>query len=181
MSPGSPAVPGRPQAGEHAPYYERYVGLVPEEDVLAVLARQLDEVPALLGGLAEERAGFRYAPGKWSVKEVVGHVADTERIFAYRALRFARGDATPLPGFEQEGYVQHAGFGRWRLADLLAEWEHQRRANLLLLGHLDAAAWERRGEASGNQVSVRALAYVLAGHVRHHLAILAERYLGQAA
>lgn len=177
MASTAPTIPSRPAEGEYAPSYAGYVGRVPEGDVLAVLERQLEEVPALLAGLGEERAGYRYAPGKWSVKEVVGHVADLERVFAYRALRFARGDRTPVPGVEQDGYVAHAHFDRGTLADLLAEWENQRRANLLFFRRLDADAWARSGPASGAEVTVRALAYVLAGHLRHHLAVLSERYL----
>jgi hypothetical protein len=171
----------RPTPEEYAPFYAGYVGRVPEKDILAVLERQLDEFPALLGGLGEERALSRYAAGKWSVKEVVGHIVDGERVFSYRALRFARGDRTPLAGFEQEGYVANGGFDRRPLADLLAEWEHLRRANLLFFRHLDAESWGRSGIASNAEVTVRALAYILAGHLRHHLAILTERYLGEEA
>jgi hypothetical protein len=169
---------GRPAADEHAPYYGRYIGLVPEEDVLAVLAGQLDEVLPFLHGLAD-RADHRYAPGKWSIKEVVGHVTDTERVMAYRALRFARGDETPVPGFEQDDWMRHSPFGACRLADLVDEWGHVRRANIAFFRQLAPEAWSRRGTASGNPVTVRALAYILPGHVRHHLNVLRERYLGE--
>ena len=171
----------RPGADEHAPYYSRYIDLVPEADLLAVLAAQLDEVVPWLSGIGEERGDYRYAAGKWSIKEVVGHVVDTERIMSYRALRFARGDETPVPGFEQDDYMRHSPFDRRGLADLAEEWSDVRRASLSLLRPLDAAAWARRGTASGNPISVRALGYILAGHLRHHLAVLESRYLSAPA
>jgi len=170
----------RPSPDEYAPQYAGYVGLVPEEDVLAVLERQLAEVPAALAPFGEERAGFRYAPGKWSVREVVGHVADSERVFSYRALRFARGDATPLAGFDQDPYVAHSGAEACRLADLAAGWEHLRRANLALFRQFEPAAWSRAGEASDARVTVRALVWITAGHLRHHLRVLGERYAAAA-
>ena len=135
----------RPDASEYAPYYEKYISLVPAGEVVATLSEQLDETLALLRGLSEEQAGARYAPDKWSIKEVVGHVIDTERIFSHRALRFARNDQTPLPGYEQDDYVRAAGFDRRTLADIASEFEHVRRATLALLRSLDAEAWLRRG------------------------------------
>lgn len=167
----------QPGANEYAPYYERYISLVPAGDVVATLSRQLDDTLTLLRGLSEERADSRYAPGKWSIKELVGHVIDAERIFGHRAFRFARNDLQPLPGFEQDGYVAAADFGRRRLNELAAEFEHLRRANLYLFGSLDETAWLRRGTASDSEVSVRALAYIMAGHEAHHMRILRERYL----
>ena len=149
---------------------------VPDGDVLELLSRQIEDTAALLGAVPEARAGHRYAPDKWSIREVVGHVCDAERIFAYRALRFARGDETPLAAFEEKAYVPAARFDTRTLAELVAELRDVRRATLSLLRNLDAAAWDRWGTASGHRVSVRALAYVIAGHERHHLAILRERY-----
>jgi hypothetical protein len=166
-----------PEQTEYMPYYERYVALVPAGDILATLAGQLASTQSLLRGINEDRAGHRYAPDKWSIKELVGHISDTERIFAYRALRFARNDRTELPGFEQDGYIQHAGFDARSLESIVKEFEFVRRANLLMLSHLDDAAWHRRGLASGGEVSVRALAYIMAGHERHHMEILRTRYL----
>src|SRR5262249_48679154 len=131
----------------------------------------------LLGGVSPERADFRYAPGKWSIKEVVGHVIDTERIFSYRALRFARNDKTPLPGFEQDDYMPYTNFAQRELSDLAREFEHVRQATLFLFRNLDAAAWERRGTASGGELTVRAMAYVTAGHEIHHRTILQTKYL----
>ena len=173
----SATAPARPGSDEYAPYYEKYTSLVPEGDVVETLRRQAAETLALLRSVDEEQAGSRYEPGKWSVKEVVGHVIDTERIFAYRALRFARGDRTELPGFEQDGYIENAEFDRRTLRDLAEEFEHVRGATLKLFGSLSPEAWLRRGTASGNQVSVRALAYIAAGHEAHHVNILRTRYL----
>ena len=166
-----------PATTDYASYYGRYVSLVPEGDILATLTGQLDATLALLRGIDEEKAGHRYAPDKWSIKELVGHITDAERIFAYRALRFARNDRTELSGFEQDDYIRYANFDDCRLSDLVEEFEHVRRANLQMLGHLDAEAWQRRGVASGSEVSVLALAYIMAGHEKHHVQILKTRYL----
>ena len=175
MSATSPVT--RPEAGEYAPYYEKYVSLSRDGDVIETLERQAAETLALLGGLPEERGASRYEPGKWSVKELFGHVIDGERVFAYRALRIARGDRTPLPGFEQDDYVAHGRFDARTLRDLCDEYEHVRHATLALLRSFDAEAWRRTGTASDNPVSVRALAHIIAGHEAHHLRILRERYL----
>lgn len=168
----------RPKATEYAPYYDKYVSLVADSsNILESLDRQLDETLALLGRIPEERADFRYAPGKWSIKELVGHIIDAERIFSYRALRFARNDKTPLEGFEQDDYIRGASFDDYRLADLASEFAHVRRATLSLFKHLNEEAWGRTGIASDNQVSVRALAYMIAGHELHHMEILRSRYM----
>lgn len=167
----------RPGPGEYAPFYAGYVARVPDGDVLATLEAQLREAVSLLEGVPAGREGHRYAPGKWSVREVVGHVADAERIFAYRALRFARGDRTPLPGFEENGYVRAAGSDARPLAELTGELRTVRLATLSLFRGLPAEAWSRSGEASGAPVTVRALAWIAAGHAAHHLHVLRERYL----
>ncbi|HYE16440.1 MAG TPA: DinB family protein [Pyrinomonadaceae bacterium] len=177
MSASSASSAERPGAGEHAPYYERYVSLVPDGDVVATLGRQFAETRALLEGISEEKAGSRYAEGKWSIKELVGHLIDAERVFAYRALRFSRGDTTPLPGFEQDDYVRAADFDSRTLRSLALEFEHVRASTILMLQGLGAEAWGRRGTASDSEVSVRALAYIIAGHELHHVRILRERYL----
>lgn len=166
-----------PEATEYAPYYGRYVSLVPAGDILTVLSEQLDSTQRLLRGIDEEKAAHRYAPDKWSIKELVGHIIDTERIFAYRALRFARNDLTGLPGFEQDDYIRHADFDACPLGELVREFEFVRGANLLMFKHLSDEAWQRRGIASGGEVSVRALAFIMAGHERHHMEILRTRYL----
>lgn len=168
--------PKRPHDDEFAPFYAGYVARVPEGDVLALLSEQGDETQRRLGGLSTDQALYRYAPGKWSVKEVLGHLADAERIFAYRALRIARGDETPLPGFDENLYVPAGNFDQRDLAHLLAELATVRAATLSLLRTLDDAAWRRRGLCNNHPVSVRALAFIVAGHELHHVNVLAERY-----
>jgi uncharacterized damage-inducible protein DinB len=167
----------RPGTDEYAPYYGTYIGKVPDGDLRSILSSQLAETLALIQSIPESRGGHRYAPDKWSIKEVLGHLADSERIFSYRARRIARGDATPLPGFEQDDYVPAGGFDGRTLGDLADELAAVRQATIHLFAHLDQAALERRGTASGKPVSVRALAYIIAGHELHHLGILKTRYL----
>ena len=167
----------KPAAGEYAEYYDRYVSIVPEGDVVRTLVLQLEETLELLRSIPEERAGYRYGPDKWSIRELVGHIVDTERIFAYRALRISRGDETPLAGFEQVAYVPASGAEGRTLSSLAEELEHVRRGNILMFESLPSEAWSRRGSASEAEVTVRALAWILAGHERHHVNILRERYL----
>jgi hypothetical protein len=167
----------RPRPEELGAYYHGYVDLVPAGDVLALLGDGLAETRALLARFGEARGGHRYASGKWSVKEIVGHLIDAERVFAYRALRMARGDATPLAGFEQDDYVARAGSDRRTLADLGEELGLLRQANLCFFRSLEPAAWERRGTASDNPFVVCAFPYLLAGHEAHHRRVLSERYL----
>jgi uncharacterized damage-inducible protein DinB len=166
----------KPDASEHAPYYSRYVDLVADGDILETLAGQIGGTLAELQKVSDEASLKRYAPGKWSVREVVGHLIDTERVFAYRALRFARNDGAVLPGFEQDDYVREAQFDRRPWADLQEEFEAVRQSNLLMFRGLDGAAWLRRGVANGNAMSVRAAAYVIAGHELHHMGVLREKY-----
>lgn len=168
---------GAPEATEYAPYYGRYIGLVGRPDVVTALEDQPRDTLALLSGLAEEQGDYRYASDKWSIKEMLGHVVDTERVFSYRALRFARNDATPLASFEQDGYVRAGEFGDRSLADLIEEFIAVRRATVWLFRGLSTEAWTRIGIASGNPVSVRALAYIVAGHELHHRNVLKEKYL----
>jgi uncharacterized damage-inducible protein DinB len=166
----------RPQSGEYAPYYDRYIALVEGDEILNTLDQQRRQTMLLLSGRDEEDGNFRYAPGKWSAKEVLGHVCDTERIFAYRALRISRGDSTPMAGFEQDDYVRNGPFANLALSDLVEEFIAVRRATLSLLRNVDEAAWLRRGVANKNEVTVRALAYIIAGHELHHRRILEEKY-----
>jgi len=166
----------QPQAGEYAPHYEPYITLVKGSDIMGLLEAQRLQMIQLFAGRSERDGNFRYAPDKWTVKEVLGHVTDTERILAYRALRIARGDRTPLPGFEQDDYVRAAGFGERTLADLSTEFSHVRSATLALFASLDKEAWTRRGIANNNEVTVRALAFIIAGHELHHRNILNDRY-----
>jgi hypothetical protein len=170
------AIP-RPQADEYAAYYGNYISKVPEGDLLALLSTQIDDTLKLLRSIPEARGTHRYAPDKWSIKDVFGHLGDTERIMSYRALRIARGDATPLPGFEQDDYVPAGHFDRRTLADLGDEFAAIRRATVHLFRHLDDVALARRGSASGYPFTPRALAYVIAGHERHHVGILKTKYL----
>lgn len=167
----------RPPSGEYAPYQAGYVASVPEGDIFEILSRQMETFPAFLRSFGEAGGDHRYAPGKWSVKELVGHINDSERVFAYRALRFARGDETPLPSFEQDDYVPRGSFDSRTLESLASEFAHIRAATLDLFYPLDPDALARRGSASGFVVSVRAMAFVIAGHVAHHESVLRERYL----
>jgi uncharacterized damage-inducible protein DinB len=167
---------GRPQAGEYAANYERYISLVEGPDILATLGDQRRGMMLLLSGRDEADGDFRYAPDKWTAKEVLGHVCDTERIFAYRALRIARADATPMEGFEQDDYVRNGPFARRPLGEWIEDYIAVRRATLSLLRNLDETAWTRRGVANKNEVTVRALAYIIAGHELHHRGILEEKY-----
>jgi hypothetical protein len=168
----------RPKGDEFAPYYAGYIDAVPYGDVVHALESQLADTLGLIRGLPESRGEHRYAPGKWTIKEVIAHVSDCERVFAYRLLRIARGDATPLAGFEQDDYVRRGNFGARTLADLAQELEYVRRANLVLFASLDDEAMSRRGTANNQAISARALAYIIAGHERHHVKILRSRYLG---
>lgn len=169
-----------PDASEYATYYGRYISLVGGHDVVAALEEQPRETLALLSTLSDEQGDYRYAPGKWTIKEMLGHVIDVERVFAYRALRFARNDQTPLASFEQDDYVRAGGFGDCRLADLIEEFVCVRRSSVMLFGKLSPEAWMRRGVASDNPVTVRAIAYIIAGHELHHRRILLDKYLDAA-
>ena len=168
---------GRPQTGEYASSYKGYIDLATEDDIVAALESQALETATLLGGLSEAQASHRYEPGEWSVKQLVGHVTDGERVFAYRALSFARGETTPLLGFDQDPYVANAGSDDRSIADLAEEFAAVRKANVMMFRALSEEAWKRSGIASDNPISVRALAYILLGHERHHMRILRERYL----
>lgn len=167
----------RPEATEYAPYYAGYVGLVPTGDVVETLSTQHDGSLELLRSIGEEKSLSRYAPGKWSIREVVGHLIDAERIFTYRALRFARADETALASFDENSYIANASFDDRSLASLCDEFEAVRRASVLLFASLNGTEWMRRGIASNNAMSVRALAWVTAGHELHHVGILRTRYL----
>jgi uncharacterized damage-inducible protein DinB len=166
----------RPHPGEYAPYYERYISLIQGDDILNALDQQRRETMLMLSCRSEQDGDFRYAPDKWSAKEVLGHICDTERVFAYRALRISRADTTPLEGFEQDDYVRNGPFARRLLEDQVEDFIAVRRATLSLLRNLEEAAWSRRGMANKNEVTVRALAYIIAGHELHHRRILEEKY-----
>lgn len=169
--------PARPADSEYNRFYQPYVSEVPDGNLLDSLATQRDLTSALLADISDTNAGFRYADGKWSIREVIGHVADAERVFAYRALRIARGDTTPLQGFDENAWMPFAEFDRRPLADVGAELRAVRDSSLALFRSFDPDAWLRMGTASGHPVSVRALAWIVAGHERHHMRVLQERYL----
>jgi DinB superfamily len=170
------ALQTRPQPGEYASYYEKYISLVSSDDILGTLEAQRLQMAQLLAGRSERDGNFRYAPDKWTVKEVIGHVSDCERMFAYRALRISRGDRTPMEGFEQDDYVRNGSFGERTLADLALEFDAVRNSTLALFRSLPDEAWQRQGIANKNEVSVRALAFIAAGHELHHRRILVEKY-----
>ncbi|HEX4546399.1 MAG TPA: DinB family protein [Candidatus Acidoferrum sp.] len=166
----------RPEATEFAPSYASYVSKVPGPDALGVLESQRLQMLQLFAGRSEREGNFRYAPDKWTVKEVLGHITDTERIFTYRALRIARGDQTPLPGFEQDDFVKNGRFAGRTVANLAEEFGAVRSASTALFRSFDDEIWDRRGVASEKEVTVRALAFITAGHQIHHRIILEERY-----
>jgi hypothetical protein len=168
----------RPEPGEYAANFGKYVALVPEDDIVPAMEKELEQTLTLLRGVPEKEALVHHAPYTWSIKEVVGHVADTERIFGYRALRIARGDTTPLPGFDENVYARAAAFDRCPLRELIAEFEVVRRSHLWLFRHLPDEAWTRKGVANDNSISVRAIAYNILGHERHHAAIVRKRLAG---
>jgi hypothetical protein len=167
----------RPDRSEAAPYYFTYIDKVPEGDIRAILEAQADETLALFQSIDDARAGHRYAPGKWNIAEVVNHLNDCERVFAFRAFWFARGFTSPLPSFDQDSAILQAGVEGRSWASHVDEFRTVRSATLPLFARLPPEAWDRRGTASDNPVSVRALAYIIAGHVAHHVALLKERYL----
>ena len=166
-----------PEVTEYNSYYGRYVSLVPGRDLTQTLDAQLAQTLPILRGISEEKSLHRYAPGKWSIKEMLGHLIDGERIFTYRALRFARRDGTPLPGFDQDPYVAAAHFDAQPWTDLIAEFEHVRRSTILFFRALTSEDLMRIGTASQNAITVRALGYIIAGHELHHIGILRDRYL----
>ena len=167
-----------PTAEEYAPFYSDYIQRASQrDDVYAALSSQIDELHSALDVLTDPQARFKPGPEEWSIKEVIGHLNDVERVFSYRLLRISRNDSTPLPGFEQEDYVRAAAFDNYALSDLISEFEHLRRANIIAIQHMNDEAVDRRGTASGNAISARALIYMLIGHVEHHMASLEEKYL----
>ena len=172
----APSLRVRPESSEYAPFYHGYVATVPEGDVVALLRRSGGELHDALAAIPEDRGGFRYADEKWSIRQVVGHMIDAERIFTYRALRIARGDTTPLAAFDENDYVKTAGSEARTLSNLARELGAVREASVQLFESLPDDAWGRSGVASGKNISVRALAYITAGHAMHHLKILRERY-----
>jgi len=168
----------RPPAAAEVPvFYETYTRHVPPGDIIETLERQIAETANLLAPLSDADAAYRYAPGKWSIKQVVGHLSDSERIFSYRALCFSRSDPTPLPGFDENEYVAHASFDARSLTDLLAELKALRDATIRLFSSMTAEEAARRGVANGRELNAGSVAYIIAGHERHHYLLLGERYM----
>ena len=167
----------RPETNEFATYYNTYISLIDGDGVMPILDAQSAELRTVFSDVSEEKGAFAYAPGKWTLKEAISHLIDGERIFAYRVLRISRGDETPIEGFEQDGYIENSNANNRPFADLLDEFDLQRKANLLMLNNLDEAGSLRMGTASNSPISARALTYIMAGHVKHHINVLRERYL----
>ncbi|HKP70230.1 MAG TPA: DinB family protein [Pyrinomonadaceae bacterium] len=167
----------RPEKNEYDPYYETYVSLVVDDDIVATLGSQPTRLQDLFTALPEEKGSYAYDEGKWSVKEVLSHLIDGERMFAYRLFRISRGDETPIEGFEQDGYIENAHANGRSFGDLLEEFSLLRRANLMLVKNLNDDGWTKVGTANKVEISSRALIYIMAGHIEHHLGILKERYL----
>jgi hypothetical protein len=167
----------RPRSNEYPPYYNRYINLIEDDDILSVLEIQKQEMSDLLNGLGEEAAAFRYAVDKWSVKEVIGHIIDVERIFTHRALRFARNDTTPLPEFDQDMYIDQANFDSRSLIDIAEEYRTVRESTLYMFYSFNIEYFARQGTASGFKFTVRAIPYIIAGHEAHHHRVLKEQYL----
>lgn len=167
----------RPEKTEYNEYYETYVSLVTETDIVKALENQQSELIELLREISEEKSLHAYAEGKWTIKELLGHLSDGERIFGYRALRIARADKTPIEGYEQDGYIENSNFNDVKFSDLLDEFLYIRKASVIFFRNLSDEAWLRIGTANDLPISVRALAYIMVGHVSHHLNILKTRYL----
>lgn len=167
----------RPAENDYAPYYKGYIELIPGDDILKILLEQTKDCQNILNSFPEHKGDYRYAEGKWTVKQAIGHIMDTERVFTYRALCIARGEKKPLPGFEQDDYVKTGKFESRNLSELVYELRLMRESNLLLFRSFDNEMMNRRGTASGYDVTVNALLFMIAGHMQHHLDILRERYL----
>jgi len=166
----------RPLENEYAPAFQGYVSHVNEDDIMPAMRSQIEALDVLLDRVPPERETYRYDEGKWSIRELVGHLIDGERVFGYRALCIARGETQNLPGFDQNAYMPNAPYEHVELEDLLSEFRLVRLSNIAMLRSLEEAAWMRTGTANGNPISVRALAYIMVGHVRHHMGVLRERY-----
>jgi hypothetical protein len=168
--------PEKPPSSEYAPFYEGYIAAIPEGDIVDLLEQQVATLRDMAQNVPADRETFQYAPGKWTIREVVGHVNDAERVFGYRMVCISRGERASLPGFDENAYVTAANFNARTLRALVDEFALLRASNLSAMRALDAESWRRTGLANNHPVSVRALAYVMAGHVNHHLAILRSRY-----
>jgi uncharacterized damage-inducible protein DinB len=167
----------RPTPNEYNPYFEGYINQVPEGNIISLMESQLDDTIRFLKEIPLEKHDYRYAENKWTVKEVLGHIIDCERIFSYRALRIARNDKTPLPGFEQDDYIKHANFSQLKFEDLIEQFFGLRKSTLLMFESFEEEYFTRIGVSNNHEISSRALAYIIVGHVTHHINIIKERYL----
>ena len=172
----STTVTRRPEASEFAEYYTGYISKVPGADIISFLEQQLESTTSLLRSIDEAKGDYRYEAGKWSIKELLGHIIDGERVFSYRALVFARNDSTSLPGFDQDPWSKNANYANLTMKEIVDEFEAVRRSTIQLFRHLDASAWDRAGVANNNRMTTRAAAFIIACHTEHHLAILKSRY-----
>ncbi|OMF37282.1 damage-inducible protein DinB [Paenibacillus sp. FSL H8-0548] len=168
----------RPSKEEYMAYYEQYVALVGDEPLIDTLAKQLTSTTELLSDIPEQQSNFRYAEGKWTLKEVIGHISDNERVMSYRLLRIARGDNTPLAGYDQDQFMSGSSFQDWSLSQIIEDYISVRKATLTLLRGLSDEAWQRIGSANGTEITARAIAYIIAGHELHHWRIIQDKYLG---
>jgi hypothetical protein len=167
----------RPKGDEHIPYYSTYIDRVPDGDIVETLKTSTPDVLAFLRAIPESRFDYRYAPDKWSIRQIVGHLSDGERVFQYRAWRFSRGDTIAVPGFDENLYVANGPFEHVSMSDLIDEFESLRRASIRLFNNMDEQAMARRGVANDAEISVRAIAFIIEGHVSHHMQVLRDRYL----
>ncbi len=167
----------RPEAAEYPEYFNSYIGLIKGDDVVRLMESQILSMQAFLSEIPEDREDYTYEEGKWTLKEVLGHIIDTERVMSYRALRFARNDNTELPGFDEKMYVKYADFNKRSVYDLAHEFGLVRESNLALIRSFDEDALNRKGIANGKEVTVRALVYIIAGHTMHHMNVIRSRYL----
>ena len=170
-------VSGHPEVSEYPDRYGRYIDLVPEDDVCRAMVSQLEDSVAYLNQIPESKVDWRYAPGKWTTREVVGHILDIERVFGFRLMSFARGETATFPRANEELYVKNADFGRYSLGEWLDEFSLVRNSNVALVRHLPVDAWTRIGTVALGPISVRAMAYLMVGHERHHLRIIREKYM----
>ncbi|RMH65438.1 MAG: DinB family protein [Calditrichaeota bacterium] len=169
----------RPAREEYNAYYHEYIKQVPDGHILDILEKQADLMGRFFANISEEQGLLRYEPGKWSIKEIVGHLLDVERIFAYRAFRFSRNDKTDLPGFDQNSYVPKGRYDTQDLSELIEAFYVLRKATINMFKGFDAEMWEARGTANGSEMSVRAVAWLLAGHLIHHMKVIQSRYLSK--
>lgn len=168
----------RPMETEYPPYYKQYINEVEGDDIIWVLENQLNDFRELVSTISEDKKTYSYAKGKWTIAELLGHVIDTERIFAFRALCFARNDPNPLPGFEQDDYIKYSNFNNRSIRSFIDEFTYLRKSNNILFGNFGEETFHRKGTANNKQVTVNALLFIIAGHFNHHMTFLKERYLG---